>query len=143
MKLFAALFALLLVHQPQKMAENLKQEVKKQNITVTVANVKSEKGTVGFALYDKMTFMKIPLKTATGTIKKGKSTVVFKDVIPGDYAIICFHDVNGNKQMDFNERGMPEEDYGISNNPSNFGPPNYETAKFEIADKNVTLEIRF
>jgi uncharacterized protein (DUF2141 family) len=38
---------------------------------------------------------------------------------------------------------MPLESYGASNNVMNFGPPKYEDAKFVVADKNVSLEIRF
>ena len=76
-------------------------------------------------------------------IKGKKSTVVFTDVAPGNYAIICFHDANSNKKMDFQDNGMPLEDYGISNNPVSYGPPQYDTAKFVVADKDVTLEIKF
>ena len=45
--------------------------------------------------------------------------------------------------MDFQPNGMPLENYGMSNNPMNFGPPEFDQAKFEVSDKDVTLEIRF
>ena len=69
--------------------------------------------------------------------------MVFEGVEPGEYAIICFHDKNDNDKMDFQENGMPMEDYGASNNVMSFGPPKYDDAKFTVSDKEVTLEIKF
>lgn len=142
MKLFTAIFAFLVVFQS---SINTTETVSKENrnITVTVPNVTSNKGTIHYALYNEKGFMIQPLKTQSSKITNKKSTVVFTDVAPGEYAIICFHDLNGNDKMDFDEGRMPLEDYGISNNPASFGPPQYDTAKFVVSDKDVTLEIRF
>jgi len=119
--------------------------VKAQNktITATVVNVASDDGKVGFALYDKTNFRKIPIQASASIIKEGKSVVVFKDVAVGEYAVICYHDRNDNNKMDFQSNGMPLEDYGVSNNVMNFGPPNYEDAKFIVSDKDVSLKIKF
>lgn len=114
-----------------------------KKITATVVNVTSDKGKVGFALYNKTTFMKNPLQSKNAKIVDGKSTVIFENLKPGDYAIICYHDRNDNDKMDFRENGMPLEDYGATNNVMNFGPPNYEDAKFTVSDKDVSLEIKF
>jgi len=83
------------------------------------------------------------LMSAQSKIKDGKITVTFENVKPGDYAIIAFHDENENSKMDFRENGMPLESYGMSNNSMAFGPPNYNDAKFTVADKNLDLNIRF
>lgn len=112
-------------------------------ITATVINATSDTGNISYALYTKDTFMKAPLQAKKGTISKGKSTVVFKNVPAGEYAILCFHDKNSNNRMDFEENGMPLEDYGASNNVMRFGPPQYNDAKFEVSDKDVSLEIKF
>ncbi|MEN8883782.1 MAG: DUF2141 domain-containing protein, partial [Flavobacteriaceae bacterium] len=116
---------------------------KNTKITATVVNVSGNKGKVSFALYNKTTFMKEPLQAKSAEIIDGKSTVVFEDVEPGVYAIICLHDKNENNKMDFAPSGMPLEDYGSSNNIMNFGPPTFSDSKFVIADKNLTLEIKF
>lgn len=115
----------------------------KVNITATVINVSSNEGKVGFALYNKDTFMKTPIQGTNGKIIDGKSTVVFKDVAPGDYAIVCYHDKNNNDRMDFSAQRMPLEDYGASNNYMAFAPPSYENAKFTVTDKDVSLDIKF
>jgi uncharacterized protein (DUF2141 family) len=113
------------------------------SITATVVNVTSDSGKVSFALYDKENFRVKPLQGLSSEIKDGKSSVTFTEVVQGEYAIICFHDKNSNDKMDFATNGMPLENYGASNNVMNFGPPNYEDAKFVVADKSITLEIRF
>jgi uncharacterized protein (DUF2141 family) len=116
----------------------------KQTITVNMENVSTNKGTVKFALYNETNFRLQPLQSATGKIEAGKSSIVFKDVLPGVYAIVCFHDKNDNGKMDFEPNGMPLEDYGASNNAASYyGPPTFESSKFVVADKNVKLEIRF
>ncbi|MBT4679884.1 MAG: DUF2141 domain-containing protein [Flavobacterium sp.] len=114
-----------------------------QEITVTVVNATTDNGKVSFALYDQVTFMKTPLKGASAKIIKGKSTVTFKNITQGEYSVICFHDKNNNGKMDFNENGMPLEDYGASNNNMDFGPPSFLDSKFTVIEEDVCLEIKF
>ena len=114
-----------------------------QEITVTVVNATTDNGKVSFALYDQVTFMKTPLKGASAKIIKGKSTVTFKNITQGEYSVICFHDKNNNGKMDFNENGMPIEDYGASNNNMDFGPPSFLDSKFSVIEEDVSLEIKF
>lgn len=116
---------------------------KKQTITATVVNVTSDSGKVSFALYNKETFMKTPLQAKNAKIVDGKSTVTFENIEPGDYSVVCFHDKNDNDKMDFQENGMPMEDYGASNNVMSFGPPNFSDSKFTVAKEDVNLEIKF
>ena len=114
-----------------------------KNIIVTIENISSDSGKVGYALYNKDNFMKKPIMGMESKIENGKTTVTFENIVPGEYAITCFHDKNGNGKMDFAANGMPLEDYGASNNNMSFGPPNYDDAKFVVADKNVSLNIKF
>ncbi|MHB0756107.1 DUF2141 domain-containing protein [Polaribacter sp. M15] len=115
----------------------------KVSITATVINATSNDGKISFALYNKNNFMKQPIKGANGKIVDGKSTVTFKDIDPGVYAIICYHDKNNNDKMDFSKQRMPLEDYGASNNYMAFAPPSFENAKFVVSDKDVSLDIKF
>ena len=113
-------------------------------ITVTIDNVKNETGKVVMSLHNETTFMKgAGLMNAESAIKDGKVTITFKNVQPGDYAIMAMHDENDNKKMDFQDNGMPLESYGMSNNVMSFGPPQYDDAKFKVADKDLELNIRF
>jgi len=109
-------------------------------ITVTVP-VKSNKGSVFVSLHNEQTFMRKGLVDLNTKIEDGKATVTFTDVAPGEYAVLLFHDTNDNKQMDFEANGMPKENYGVSNNVMNFGPPTWSDAKFEVGNEPVSLDI--
>jgi len=115
------------------------------NITVTVPNVNGIEGEVVFALYDSNeNFMqRKPLVSKKATIADAESQIVFENVKPGVYAIVCLHDKNSNNIMDFGTNGMPLEDYGSSNNVIRMGPPNFEDAKFMVENKSLDLTIRF
>ena len=114
-----------------------------KTITATVLNISSDKGIVKFALYNKTNFRLKPLQSEIGNIENGKTTITFKEVAGGEYAIVCYHDKNSNDKMDFQPNGIPLEVYGASNNVMNFGPPRFDDAKFTVVDKNVSLEIKF
>jgi len=113
-------------------------------ITITIDNVKNDIGKVSFALHTNDTFMKGNgvMNTET-TIKDGKVTITFENVQPGEYAIMALHDENENGRMDFRENGMPLESYGTSNNVMDFGPPQYDDAKFNVEKEALELSIRF
>ncbi|MFP4846422.1 DUF2141 domain-containing protein [Winogradskyella sp. PE311] len=114
------------------------------SITVTIDNVKNDNGTVLFSLHTKDTFMKGKGIIDTQTkIKDGKVTITFKNVMPGEYAIMALHDENDNQRMDFRENGMPLESYGMSNNVMSFGPPQYGDAKFKVEKEDLEMAIRF
>lgn len=121
---------------------NLLSEQQK-TITATVMNISNNEGKVSFALYNKETFMKTPLQAKNAKVVDGRSTVVFENLELGTYAILCFHDRNNNGKMDFKDNGMPMEDYGVSNNVMSFAPPSYQDAKFDLGDKDLSLEIKF
>lgn len=113
------------------------------NITVTIDNISNNEGHVLLGLHNSDTFMNgRGLQSKKSIIENGKITVVFENVIPGEYAILALHDKNDNEMMDF-ENGMPSESYGMSNNNMSFGPPEFKDAKFEMKNEDITMNIRF
>jgi len=114
-----------------------------KNITLNVTNLITDDGKVSFFLFDEVTFMKSPLKTTQAIIVNGKSSVTFKNLKKGEYSIICFHDMNDNGIMDVNNKGIPSEAYGVSNNIITFGPPTFFSTKFSLLEEDVNLEIKF
>ncbi|AXT19575.1 DUF2141 domain-containing protein [Flavobacteriaceae bacterium AU392] len=114
-----------------------------QDITVIVNNVLNSKGKVLFSLHSETTFMKgAGIQNSQSEIKDGKATITFKNVKPGEYAILVLHDENENNRMDFEPNGMPIEHYGVSNNNLAFGPPIYSEAKFKVENDNLNLSIK-
>ena len=113
-------------------------------ITVTVENIKSNEGKVLIGLHNSETFMRADgLDNVESTIENNKATLVFKNVKPGEYALLAMHDENENYMMDFEASGMPKESFGLSNNPMSFGPPQFNEAKFNVNDKDLNFTIRF
>ncbi len=117
---------------------------KGENITITVNNVVNNNGKVLFSLHTEDTFMKSQsLQSDESIIENGKVKVIFKNVQPGTYAIMVLHDENDNKRMDFEVNGMPKENYGMSNNPVSYGPPQFTDAEFTVESEDLDLLIRF
>jgi len=114
-----------------------------KNITLNVTNLITDDGKVSFFLFDEVTFMKSPLKTTQAIIVNGKSSVTFKNLKKGEYSVVCFHDMNDNGIMDLNNKGIPSEAYGVSNNIITFGPPTFFSTKFSLLEEDVNLEIKF
>ena len=116
---------------------------KGNTIYVSLDNVSSNKGRVSFALFEKEGFLEKPMARVYVAIKDNRSEAAFENIAPGTYAIVCYHDENNNKRMDFSENGMPIEDYGVSNNVFNFGPPDFESSKFTFSEVDLKMDIRF
>ena len=120
------------------------QEEKGITIEVTIDNVTSDEGKVMMGLHTSDTFMIANgVKNADGKITNGKITITFEGVKPGTYAIMALHDKNDNGRMDFEANGMPKENYGTSNSPMAYGPPQFAESKFEVGTENLKMNIRF
>jgi len=119
-------------------------ENKTFEVAAKVSDIESDKGKVYFVLYDSEEGMmqRKTIQRQESDIVNGMSVITFTNIKAGDYSIVCYHDVNGNNQMDFNEMGMPLEKYGVSNNKINpYGPPSFSDTKFEVKDTNLTFDI--
>ncbi|MEP5255138.1 MAG: DUF2141 domain-containing protein [Winogradskyella arenosi] len=113
-------------------------------ITVTIDNVPNNNGNVTMALHTEDTFMKANgIMSAKSVISDRKVSLTFNNVKPGTYAIMALHDENLNNRMDFSANGMPLEAYGMSNNDMSMGPPQYDSAKFEVKEDDLSFNIRF
>ncbi|MDB4292773.1 DUF2141 domain-containing protein [Maribacter sp.] len=113
-------------------------------ITVVVENVLSDGGTILAGLHSSESFMKSNgVANASAPGVKGEVTMTFENVAPGTYAIMVMHDANDNQRMDMEANGMPSESYGMSGNTMSMGPPNFDSAKFEVTDTDQEFRIRF
>ncbi|TBM99724.1 DUF2141 domain-containing protein [Hyunsoonleella flava] len=123
---------------------NAQEDTTGQTVTVTINNITNNNGHVLLSLHTKDTFMKGPgIKSVKSEIVDGKITATFENISPGTYAVMALHDENDNNTMDFEDNGMPKESYGMSNNPMSYGPPQFATAKFDLATEDLEMNIRF
>ena len=139
------LIGLMSQAQAQNTSNELKEDLGLNNIEITINSIPSDEGYVYFAMYaseedflNRNMYKKARVKASKNGVK-----VSFEEIPSGVYAITCFHDANDNGRMDFSSGGMPKEDYGMTNNVMSFGPPRFHDAKFEVKDKDLTVEIRF
>ena len=115
------------------------------DLMVSVIGLKTDKGDVHVALYDKPD--RFPDSEGMRSEEKvpvnGKQTsLVFRDLRPGNYAIAVYHDENGNHGFDQGFLDIPLEDFGFSNGArAFFGPPSFEEAYFVLPITGTTTVI--
>lgn len=120
------------------------QDATGATVTVTVENVLSDGGTILAGLHTADTFMKGQgVANAMAPATKGEVTLTFENVQPGTFAIMVMHDKNDNMRMDMEANGMPKESYGMTGPMESYGPPTFETAKFEVNGEDQEFRIRF
>lgn len=120
------------------------QDLQTGTIKIFVPNVSGTEGKVIFGLYSENTFMKKePDFGVASEINNGTSQAIFTEVPAGSYAIIVIHDENNNQKMDFETNGLPTEDYGTSGEMNLYGPPIWESSKFDFDGTEKDMEIRF
>jgi len=114
-------------------------------MTIEISGIKPLKGNLLIALYDDSNTFMIPdsaYKKAKITVLNKTESVMLKDVVKGEYAIVILHDTNKNQELDFHSNGIPKEGFGFSNEArGRQGPPLFEDAKFTF-DGNGTVKIR-
>ena len=125
-----------------------KPNAKTLSLTIVVKNLRSEKGVVQFVLYNKDG--SIPdedyenyYKIVKGEIVNGSSTITFKNIPSGKYAVNILHDENKNGKID---KGfiLPIEGIGFSNFRSIglTNRPNFSKASFELKEnKSINVKV--
>lgn len=113
-------------------------------VEVVVRGIKHDQGAVKVALYsDPATFRKEDKALAVQgqAAKVGEMSFSFPGVAQGRYAVVVYHDENGNGQLDRFLGMIPTEGYGLSNNPEVSGPPQFEPSAFDADDGQVTRTV--
>jgi len=111
-------------------------------IQVKIDGVASDKGAVHVAVCDKETFLKKCNITASAPARAGTVAIDVPDVPAGTWAVLAYHDANGNKELDRNFVGMPTEGYGFSNGAKGrFGPPSFKDAAMTVGEGSVAATV--
>jgi len=114
-------------------------------LTVNLAQIKNDKGNVFVELYsDPATFRKSAkaFKIIKTQAAEGALTVTFDDLAAGAYAVLTYHDEDGNNEMNKRFGMIPTEGYGLSNNPKVMGPPSFKDSQFDVS-KDTEINIHF
>jgi uncharacterized protein (DUF2141 family) len=116
-------------------------------LTVTITGLRDRHGQVVISLFNKAEGF--PQKAALATRKIDLSKVArltplvitFKSLKPGSYAVTAYHDENKNNRLDSNFLGIPQEDWGMSNNPRPWRMPRFDEARFDLKAPGKTITI--
>ena len=72
----------------------------------------------------------------------GAPVGVFRDLPPGRYAVVVYHDENGDGKLNLRFGMFPKEGYGLSNAPRLAGPPRFRDAAFDLPERGARIDIR-
>lgn len=113
-------------------------------LTVNLHGIRAQSGLVKVAIVDSRDAWDgkaAPVQFDGAPPQDETAKFVFKDLKPGNYAVMITHDENGNGKLDTNVMGMPLEGYGFSNNPQVMRKPTWDEARFEIGTGDVAIDV--
>ncbi len=120
------------------------------DIHVTATEVPSDKGSLQFVLYStEQTYLSEAQEFLEEhvPVQMGISKFTITNIPPGEYALIIFHDENGNGVHDKNFLGIPIEKFGISGITKKlWSKPSWAEIKFPVADNqanDVTILLKW
>ena len=113
-------------------------------IRVTVNNVTPE-GLIKLELFGEENFMRSSgkLRRIRVPAEEGSVKVCINVWEPGEYAVVGYHDVDGDRKLDKKWNFTPKEPYGLSNNPEikSLRLPKWEETRFTVPEDGVDIVI--
>lgn len=113
-------------------------------VILTVKGIASAKGgKISAGIFRKENFPKVgkQLIGAEEAVSGSTMQLIFSNVPVGDYGVVVFQDIDGNKNLKTNFLGFPTEPIGFSNDAKiKLGPPAFDDAKV-IVEKGKTLTL--
>jgi uncharacterized protein (DUF2141 family) len=116
-------------------------------LTARVSGLRSNSGQVGCTIYGSArgfpTDPSAALQRRWCPIASAAAACPFDPLPAGAYAVACFHDENGNGELDTGLFGIPTEGTAASNDARGvMGPPSFDKAKFAFAGSASDLPLR-
>jgi uncharacterized protein (DUF2141 family) len=113
------------------------------DVEVHIHGVASTKGFIMVALCDEAEFLKTCAREARTPATRGDAGVAFLDVPAGRWAVMAYHDENGNGRLDKNVLGVPTEGTAFSRDAKgHFGPPSFNDAAFSAGAGKTVLDVK-
>ena len=117
------------------------------SLTVVVNGIRNQTGEICMRVYNSEKGFpdnaKSEVKSGCTKITGNSIKQVFSGLKPGNYAVAVVDDQNGDRKLNKDFFGIPEEGFGISRNPIvsiSTGTPKFRNASFKV-DKNTTINI--
>lgn len=117
-----------------------------QNLVIHASGFKHQDGqAIANLFYEGDDIFKATRSRVVSTIQNDKAVLSFPNVSPGIYAVLVFHDENGNGDLDHNLLRMPTEPWGYSNDfelTLFSGLPNFQKVRFVFPSEREYISIR-
>jgi len=112
----AATKVLLLLAASVASATTWASAAEPETLVIHAVGFSHERGqAIASLFYQSDDVFKTPRARATANIQHGQALLNFPNLAPGDYAVVVFHDENGNADLDHNFMRFPVEPLGYSN----------------------------
>lgn len=117
------------------------------SLSVAIAGLKNTQGHVRFSLFGSAEGFPGggEQAIARGSVSAAEAmpTFIFDQLLPGDYAVAVFHDVNGDGKLNRGLMGIPREGFGFSNNPKILmGAPSFKRSAIRVAQPQLSIQIQ-
>jgi len=113
-------------------------------IRVTVHNV-SKSGIVKLELFGEYKFLKKEgkLRRIRVPAEDGKQLICINLPMPGEYAVVGYHDIDGDRRLKKAWNFKPKEPYGLSNNPEikSLRLPKFSETAISVPMQGVDIDI--
>jgi uncharacterized protein (DUF2141 family) len=115
-------------------------------VEVTVEGLRNTKGDVVVEIYPDAAKGFLTSRTRLGRTR-AKAEPGVRVCIPapaaGWYAVVAYHDEDGDRHFSKNFLGLPSEGFGVSNNPPPaLGKPSFSKVRFQVGEGETQTRIR-
>ena len=115
-------------------------------LTVNLDGIKPGGGPLTVLLFDRAEgFLKEARASQRHVLPAGKKTLALDGLTPGQYAVMAYHDEDGNGELNRLFGMIPQEGWGLSNNPKVTGKPAFKDAVVTLPESGaaVTLHLDY
>jgi len=123
-------------------ALSLSGAARAEDVTVTLTGVQARGGVLLAALQTRGEFMQASAAHADRVERPAAGTLrlTFRDVAPGDYALMVLHDEDGDGQMKMNGY-MPGEGWAMINGAALRATPTFDQVKFTVSASGADISV--
>lgn len=115
-------------------------------LTVTLDGAQPGGGPLTVLLFERAEdFPREARASSRHILPAGQTTLKLDDLKPGLYAVMAYHDEDGNGELNRFPGMIPREGWGLSNNPAVSGKPTFKDAAVTVPEAGtaVTLKLNY
>ncbi|MEW6120776.1 MAG: DUF2141 domain-containing protein [Pseudomonadota bacterium] len=112
-------------------------------LTVKLDGARPGGGPLTVLLFDRVAgFPKETKASARHVLPAGQTTLALDGLAPGEYAVMAYHDEDGNGELNRFLGMIPQEGWGLSNNPKVSGKPAYKDAAIALPESGTAITLK-